>query len=181
MLELPAVLDERDDGVEGSEFGVLEVGLGKVSVGTGGVCLGKGGGEGGDELVRCCVVEGDAPGGRAEAVAVGVDPPQTVVVSLGQKPESDAVVGRSEVGVAEIIVMQVEAECEERLQRGVCDGGAAGEVAGETQTSPSISSVSGTKVLGSVLIVGRAVRSQERALSARTGSNCRSKSAGWPV
>lgn len=117
--------------MEGVEFGVGGIGAGEDALGPLLVGRRQGRGEGGDEFGGALVVEADAPGGRAEAVLVGVDAPQPVVVAFGQVAEADLAVGGGDVGVAEVVVGEVPAEREEGFKGRVAGVGTAGEVAGE--------------------------------------------------
>ncbi|GHF27446.1 hypothetical protein GCM10010218_05510 [Streptomyces mashuensis] len=60
---------------------------------------------------------------------MGVDAPQGVVFALGYVAEADPVVGRGEVDVAEVVVVQGPAQVAQGLKSQVADGSGAGEVA----------------------------------------------------
>ncbi|BCM65709.1 hypothetical protein EASAB2608_01043 [Streptomyces sp. EAS-AB2608] len=64
------------------------------------------------------------PQGRAEGVFVGGGAPHAVVLALGEVAEADGVIGRGEVGVAQIVVVEIPADLEQGRQGGiVCPGG----------------------------------------------------------
>lgn len=116
----------------GSRSGLPATGrAGEVMVRAVAIRGGEGGGEGGDELCRRVGVEADAPDRRAKGGAVGVDAPQAVVLTLGEVSQAHPAVGGREVGVAEVVVVQVPAEVAQRVEAGVADCGGAGQVAGE--------------------------------------------------
>lgn len=127
-VEAPASVDERVNGLERVTVGASGKRAGKVAVWALPVRHGEGGGEGGDELRGRAVVEADAPGRWAEGVLVGVDAPQSVVVAFGEAAEAGLAVGR-EVGVAEVVVVQIPAEVAQRVEAGVADRDGAGQVA----------------------------------------------------
>ncbi|KOV35655.1 hypothetical protein ADK58_02755 [Streptomyces sp. XY152] len=128
-VELPASVDERVDGQERVAVGASGERAGKVVVRALPVRLGQSGSEGGDELGGRGVVEADAPGRWAESVLIGVDAPQSVVVAFGEVTETDLAVGGREIGVAEVVMVQIPAEGAQRVEAGITDRGGAGQMA----------------------------------------------------